>query len=201
MPENDQAQVYETVILRKRRYVMVMAIWVVVTVVVLHHMLLLYNPALAEGRTYDISFCILAVSAFVLHEVTHALSVMAFGKLRVSDITFGIVWKYLMPYCGYKRPVTVRVFRISLLAPLVGTALPCFLVFHFYPVKLTSMLFCWVLPCSYTDLYALFLVRHFPGTHWVIGDPSHTLAYQIWPHHPDDADSVQDDQSRTGRPG
>ncbi len=63
------------------------------------------------------------ISAFVigafLHEVLHALGFLIFGKLKLSQVKIGIIWKYITPYAHCKIPLKAFVYRISLLLPAI----------------------------------------------------------------------------------
>jgi len=55
----------------------------------------------------------------VIHELIHGFFAMKFSKQGMKSVKFGISWKSLTPYCHCKEPLTVRDYRIVLLAPLV----------------------------------------------------------------------------------
>lgn len=76
----------------------------------------------AAFEYYHILFFLVGLPLLIaIHESTHALAGMVFGKLPLKAFEFGIIWRGLMPYCHCKEPVTVRVYRLGALMPLVIT--------------------------------------------------------------------------------
>lgn len=51
------------------------------------------------------------------HEWLHGLSWVLFGRLRLSDLHFGVEWKTLTPYAHVKTPLRVNVYRLGTLMP------------------------------------------------------------------------------------
>ncbi len=54
-----------------------------------------------------------------VHEGVHALSSIIFVKVSPKDIAFGMVKEQLMFYCHVDQPMTARLYRIVLIAPLI----------------------------------------------------------------------------------
>lgn len=64
----------------------------------------------------------LILTAFALifvHELVHGLAWVIFSHNRLDDIEFGVMWKYLMPYCTCKQPLELGPYVAGGLAPLV----------------------------------------------------------------------------------
>lgn len=54
-----------------------------------------------------------------LHERIHYETFRLLGGLRREDLVLGVHWRLLTPYVHVKRPVPIRAYRASLLAPFV----------------------------------------------------------------------------------
>lgn len=59
----------------------------------------------------------------ILHEGIHAFGFIMFGKAKLSEIKFGIIWKHITPYAHCKIPMTVNSYRISLMLPVIITGI------------------------------------------------------------------------------
>lgn len=55
----------------------------------------------------------------VIHELIHGYFAMKYSKKGIKSIKFGISWKFLTPYCHCKEPLTVKNYRIVVLAPFI----------------------------------------------------------------------------------
>lgn len=55
----------------------------------------------------------------VIHELIHGLTAMRYSEKGWKSIKFGIMWKYLMPYCHYSEPLTVKQYRKVALMPSI----------------------------------------------------------------------------------
>ncbi len=59
---------------------------------------------------------IFLIGCFV-HEFLHVAGFWIFGRIKLSDIKIGIMWKSLTPYAHCKKVVSARSYRIALLLP------------------------------------------------------------------------------------
>jgi hypothetical protein len=59
----------------------------------------------------------------VFHEVLHAIGFMIFGKAKMKDIKFGVIWKHITPYAHCKVPLKINAYRIALLLPFILTGI------------------------------------------------------------------------------
>lgn len=63
------------------------------------------------------------ILAFVLggflHEILHALGFLIFGKLKISQVKIGIIWKFITPFAHCKIPLKASIYRIALLLPAI----------------------------------------------------------------------------------
>ena len=61
------------------------------------------------------------IAAFIfgsfLHEILHAVGFLIFGKLKVSQVKIGIIWKFITPFAHCREPLKASVYRIALLLP------------------------------------------------------------------------------------
>jgi len=64
-----------------------------------------------------IYFVVLIVGAAV-HELVHGITWAHYCKNGWRSISFGVLWKYLMPYCHCSEPLLVSHYRIGALMPL-----------------------------------------------------------------------------------
>ena len=68
--------------------------------------------------SFEFPYWLIYLIGVVIHELIHGFFAMKFSKQGMKSIKFGIYWKVLTPYCHCKEPLTVRHYRIVLLAPL-----------------------------------------------------------------------------------
>ena len=59
------------------------------------------------------------ITGCFFHELLHALGFIWFGRVNFSNIKFGVIWKYITPYAYCRIPVSAKVYKISLLMPLI----------------------------------------------------------------------------------
>ncbi|WP_156299099.1 DUF3267 domain-containing protein [Streptobacillus canis] len=55
----------------------------------------------------------------VIHELIHGIFFAIFAEKGFKDISFGIVWKHLTPYCSCVSPLRLKEYLIGALMPLV----------------------------------------------------------------------------------
>lgn len=79
----------------------------------------------------DMGWLMLAlVVGIVVHELVHGLSWVLAGRLSWRDISFGVMWRYLAPYCHCSRPMRKFPYIVGALAPLVVLGvIPCVVAF------------------------------------------------------------------------
>jgi hypothetical protein len=70
------------------------------------------------------------VAGIVVHELIHGLAWMLAGRMSWRDISFGVMWRYLAPYCHCSRPMRKSPYVAGALAPLVVLGVvPCVVAF------------------------------------------------------------------------
>lgn len=55
----------------------------------------------------------------VLHELIHGITWSCFTKNHMKDIEFGVMWKYLTPYCTCRKPLKRGQYIIGTLMPTI----------------------------------------------------------------------------------
>ncbi|MBN1414467.1 MAG: DUF3267 domain-containing protein [Bacteroidales bacterium] len=55
----------------------------------------------------------------ILHELIHGLTFMLFCKNGLKSISFGIMWRFITPYCHCKEPLKARHYIIGALMPAI----------------------------------------------------------------------------------
>lgn len=68
-----------------------------------------------DGFLFFIAFLI----GIVLHELIHGISFALFAKRGFRSIRFGVLWKYLTPYCHCTEPLKIRHYIFGALTPSV----------------------------------------------------------------------------------
>jgi hypothetical protein len=66
-------------------------------------------------------FLVLAVCvvSIAVHELLHGAGWVLFCKNKHKSINFGVMWKYLTPYCHCSEPLTVAQYYVGLLMPFL----------------------------------------------------------------------------------
>lgn len=55
----------------------------------------------------------------VLHELVHGITWSCFTQNRMKDIKFGVMWKYLTPYCKCRKPLKKGQYITGALMPAI----------------------------------------------------------------------------------
>jgi hypothetical protein len=119
-------------------------------------------------------YCIIgkAIVGIIIHELLHGLACAILCKSGIASIKYGINWKFLTPYCHYKKSIKVRHYRIGIAMPL--------LVLGIMPAGIAlitgnGVLYLWGLffTCAAAgDIIVLFMLRKFSGDDYVYDHPS-----------------------------
>lgn len=64
-------------------------------------------------------FLLLFFALIVLHELIHGITWSFFTENRMKDIEFGVIWKYLTPYCTCRKPLKRGQYIIGILMPAI----------------------------------------------------------------------------------
>jgi hypothetical protein len=62
---------------------------------------------------------IILFAGIILHELIHGLTFLLFCKNGFKSIEFGIIWKFLAPYCHCKEPLPIIPYIIGALMPAI----------------------------------------------------------------------------------
>ena len=57
------------------------------------------------------------VAGIAAHELLHGVTMCVLGRLRWSDMAFGIQWKVLMPFAHPRKPIPALAYGIGAAAP------------------------------------------------------------------------------------
>ena len=59
------------------------------------------------------------IAGIVLHELIHGLAFLFFCNNGIKSLQFGIMWKFLTPYCHCKEALKVRHYILGALMPAI----------------------------------------------------------------------------------
>ncbi len=72
------------------------------------------------GKKYLVIYSIpVLLIGIILHELIHGISWAYFIPEGMKSIKFGVVWKFLTPYCHCKVPLKVKHYKIGVAMPLI----------------------------------------------------------------------------------
>ena len=95
-----------------------------------------------------------------LHEGLHALGALVAGVPR-DRIGFGVIWKYLMPYCRIRGDFTIGQARVFTVAPLLVTAALSTVAVLVLAMPLAALLLGTSFGAAAGDLFNLFVMRKY----------------------------------------
>ena len=79
-----------------------------------------------DGLIGVTAFVITLIVLIFVHEGLHGVTFAAFAPHHFKSIEFGVMWKYLTPYCSCMEPVSRTAFMVSAFMPcLVLGIIPC----------------------------------------------------------------------------
>lgn len=114
---------------------------------------------------------VIVLLAMVLHESLHALAWLVLTKGDYKNISFGVIWRNITPYCHYAKTVTIREYRIALIAPGILTGFIPFVISLFlgsFPLLFFALLFTFG---AAGDFIILWLIRNEKSTAQVKDHP------------------------------
>lgn len=141
---------------------------------------------------YDAIFSagLLIVLLFV-HEGLHALGFILFGKAKLKNIKFGVIWKQGMLYCTTTQPLTVKAYAISLVLPLIIAGLVPFIIIIFLGNALLVLVFAFMISGASGDILMLNKVCSYPKDQLILDHPSAPAFYLIYPEGKEPADFTE----------
>lgn len=78
-------------------------------------------PLRKMGLVSLVIFAVALIAGIVVHELIHGLTWALFAKRGFRAISFGVIWKYLTPYCHCDEPLLKRHY-------MLGAFMPCLLL-------------------------------------------------------------------------
>lgn len=129
---------------------------------------LIFGPLMVAG---------VMLGGIVLHELIHGLTWAPFAPHGFRDIRFGVMWKYLAPYCHCKEPLRVRPYILGALMPalMLGVAPGVWSIAIGHLGMLLFGIFFTV--AAIGDFMVVDLVRHEPPDTLVQDHPSEAGCY------------------------
>jgi hypothetical protein len=65
----------------------------------------------------------IAIIGIIFHELLHGLAYVVLTKGDFKNISFGIIWQNLTPYCHYSKEISIKQYRIALITPVIPTGI------------------------------------------------------------------------------
>ena len=95
-----------------------LAIGLVAAVLIPHVVIHRENPLMELYRNRGAGgIAAVVLAGIVVHELLHAVSWWAAGRLRWSEIKFGILWAQLMPFAHPRRPIPAWSYAVGAAVP------------------------------------------------------------------------------------
>ena len=63
------------------------------------------------------------LAGIVAHELVHGITWALYAKKGFRSIKFGVLWKYITPYCHCKEPLQIRHYLIGAITPFIFVGL------------------------------------------------------------------------------
>ena len=117
------------------------------------------------------------VLGIVLHELIHGIFFAKYAKNGFKSVKYGVLWKYLTPYCHCKEPLTVRHFIVAAIMPtIILGVIPAIISI------LTGNILLLVWGIIFTvsgagDILIIYSIRKFNETDLVLDHPSEVGVY------------------------
>ena len=121
---------------------------------------------------------ITAVIGIAFHEIIHGLTWIILTQNRISSLKFGFSWKFMTPFCHYRKSIKVRFYRVGIVMPLIILGiLPSVIAL----VTGNGFLYLWGIffTCIATgDIIVLFMLRKLSAEEYVF-DHSKKMGFKI----------------------
>ncbi|MBK7098987.1 MAG: DUF3267 domain-containing protein [Sphingobacteriales bacterium] len=66
-----------------------------------------------------LKWLIICLAGIVVHELVHGITWALYAKKGFRSIKFGVLWKYITPYCHCKEPLQIRHYLIGAITPFI----------------------------------------------------------------------------------
>ena len=77
------------------------------------------NPIKDLGQWTIVIIFSSMIMGIILHELIHGLTWSIFAKNGLKSMKYGVIWKWLTPYCHCKEPLLVKEYIIGALMPAI----------------------------------------------------------------------------------
>ncbi len=118
------------------------------------------EDAVEKTRTNPLIYlaCLLGV---VIHELIHGIGWSFFCKSGWKAISFGIIWKYLTPYCTCSEPLNYKAYIIGGLLPTIILGLVPYIIALVIASKFLLYFSLFLIIGGGGDLYMILLIRKY----------------------------------------
>ncbi len=117
-----------------------------------------------------ITIPVLIIGIF-LHEFLHAITLLIFADVKISNLKAGINWISFTPYIHCKHPIKVSSYKISTFAPaLLMGIIPTLLAFIINSVPLLFFGILFIVTAG-SDLFSLWKLRKVKGNYFASDHP------------------------------
>ena len=124
-----------------------------------------FTDILFHTRPYasrDLIYIVILLIVFgLVHEGLHALALVIWGRVGPKDMKFGFSWRGLCPYYHCKLPITVKVYRITALFPLIILGGLCIMLLLVFPSIWFAAVTGGVIAASVGDIWVFCKLRGF----------------------------------------
>ncbi len=126
--ENEYEKVLKTISIEKANKLGLLLLIPVFVVFTALHILLWKNELASYFQTDFTPFTLMKdfglffaamLIGIVLHELIHGISFAMFADKRFRSIRFGVIWKYLTPYCHCTEPLQIKHYKFGAIAPAI----------------------------------------------------------------------------------
>ncbi len=133
-----------------------------------------------------------------IHEGVHALTAIILCRVSPRDVSFGVVKEQLMFYCHVDKPMTARLYRVVLIAPLMLLGvLPLILVTIFASPFLVILFSMCISGCA-GDVVMYVETYKYHKSQLILDHPSAPAYYLLYDENnlPEDFREVTDEQEQ-----
>ncbi len=122
---------------------------------------------------------VLVVALLVLHEVTHGVGWIIFGRVPVNQIRFGFALKTMTPYAHAQTAMLVTGYRIGAVLPLIITGIVPAIIGIVTGQAWLTVAGAVMIAGASGDLVVLWAIRDVPADARVIDHPTNAGCYVV----------------------
>lgn len=127
---------------------------------------------ITERIIFDVYITVpVLIAGIFVHELLHAITLLIFADIKISDLKAGINWINFTPYVHCKHPISVKTYRISTATPAILMGfIPTFtsIIIDSVPLLLSGILF---IVTAGSDLYSIWKLRKVKGNYLASDHP------------------------------